>query len=132
MEQGRGRASGWAGWSALAAIFMIVSGSMHVLTGVSAIARDEVYAYTPGHVVTLDVATWGWVYLILGIVVGVSGLFVFTGAVWARAVAVAAIVASMVTNFASLPYQPGWSIAMLMVGSLVIYALTVHGRDIAA
>jgi hypothetical protein len=123
--------SGWAGWSAFAAIVLMLSGPMHALTGISAIAHDEIVVYAPGHVITLDATVWGWIFLVVGTIQFFAGLFVLTGAVWARAVAVIVVVGSLVTNFATLPYQPGWSIALIAVGVLTIYALTVHGRDIA-
>ena len=41
-------------------------------------------------------------------------------------------IVSIVANFAWLPYYPVWSIIMITMGGFVIWALTVHGRDIEA
>ena len=43
-------------------------------------------------------------------------------------IAVAAL--SAVLNFMWLPYYPVWSILIIAVDVLVIWALTAHGRDI--
>jgi hypothetical protein len=37
----------------------------------------------------------------------------------------------MLVNFAWLPYQPWWSVLMIALSVAVIWALTVHGRDVA-
>ena len=51
---------------------------------------------------------------------------------WARIVGV--IVAALVAigNFMWLPYSPVWSIIVIAACAMVIWALTAHGRDIAA
>jgi hypothetical protein len=52
------------------------------------------------------------------------------GAVWARAIGVAVAAISAMVNFLSIPYYPLWSILVLALNIGVIWALTVHGRDI--
>ena len=123
--------SAWAvGWTAFAGIIMVVLGLFHSIAGISAIVNNELYVITPEYLFQFDITVWGWIHLIGGIVVIMAGLWLFTGAVWARVIGVAIAVASMVANFAWLPYQPVWSVAMITVAGFVIWALTVHGRDI--
>jgi hypothetical protein len=38
---------------------------------------------------------------------------------------------SAIANFAFIPYSPLWSLTIIAVDVFVIWALTVHGRDIA-
>ena len=61
----------------------------------------------------------------------VAGFFVFSGAVWARSVGVGVAVISAILNFMWLPYYPVWSLLIIAVDVLVVWALTVHGRDFA-
>ena len=125
--------SGWAvGWTAFAGIFMIVLGGFHALAGLSAILDNELYVITPNYVFQFDISTWGWIHLIAGIIVVLAGFYLFTGAVWARVIGVLVVAISMLANFAWLPYQPVWSAVMIAIGGFVIWALTAHGRDIAA
>ncbi len=56
----------------------------------------------------------------------------FGGAVWARTVGVILALISAIANFAWLPYSPVYSIVMIFVALAVIWALTVHGRDVTA
>jgi hypothetical protein len=132
MSSGR-EVSGWAvGWTIYAAVWMWILGFFHALAGFAGIVEDEILVATPSYLLQLDVTTWGWIHLILGIVVLLAGFAVFNGSVWARTVGVVIAAASIIGNFAWLPYQPWWSIIMMTAGAFVIWALTAHGRDAAA
>lgn len=125
--------SGWAiGWSAFAVFMMLMIGTFQALAGIAAIANDEKFVITEDYVVKLDVTQWGWVHLILGIVIFLAGLGIFSGNVAARTVGVILAVLSAIVAFAWLPVQPVWSSILIAVNVAVIWALTTHGRDIAA
>ena len=125
--------SGWAvGWTAFAGFMMIMIGSFHAIAGIAGIAKDDVYAVTTNYVFKFDATTWGWIHLIAGIIVVLAGIGVFSGNVLARTVGVLLAIGSAIANFAWLPYQPVWSVAMIAVDIAIIWALTAHGRDIAA
>jgi hypothetical protein len=130
--QERSSQTGWASWAAFAGIMMIMIGGFHAIQGFAAIIKDNFYAATPNYVFEFDVTTWGWIHLIAGILVVLAGFGVFTGAVWARTVGVIVAFASAIFNFAWLPYSPVWSIIVITVDVLVIYALIVHGRELAS
>ena len=124
--------SGWAiGWTIYAAVWMWILGFFHAMAGFVGIVEDEILVATPEYVFQLDVTTWGWIHLILGIVVLLAGFSVFNGSVWARTVGVIIAVISTLVNFAWLPYYPIWGLLMIAANVFVIWALTVHGRDAA-
>ena len=100
--------------------------------GLVGILNDEFYVVTREFILQFDSTTWGWIHLIGGIIVFLAGLYLFTGAVWARVIGVIIAALSMLTAFAWLPYQPIWAIIIITIDGLVIWALTVHGRDITA
>lgn len=125
--------SGWAvGWTAFAAILMIIMGFFHSIAGLVAILEDDLIVLTPNYIFQFDVSTWGWIHLIAGIIVLLAGFYLFTGAVWARVIGVIIVAFSMVANFAWLPYRPVWSVILIAAGGFVIWALTAHGRDVAS
>ena len=68
---------------------------------------------------------------ILGIIILVAGFFLFTGATWARVIGVILAILAGLAAFAWLPYYPFFAILFIVVSIAVIWALTVHGRDIA-
>ena len=124
--------SGFAvGVTAAAGIILIIGGVCHAMQGFVGIATNEFYVTTQKWIFQFDVTTWGWIHVIVGVVAVLAGIGLFTGAVWARAVAVLVAAISILVNFAWLPYYPVWSILIIAFDVFVIWALTAHGRDLA-
>ncbi len=122
----------WAvGWMTFAAFVMVTMGFFQALQGLAAIFKDQFFVVTPEYLYKVDVTTWGWIHLILGVIVFFAGFGLFSGAVWARTVGVIMAVLVAIANFAWLPYQPVWAILIISLCVAVIWALTVHGRDVA-
>jgi hypothetical protein len=125
--------SSWAaGYSAFAGIILVMIGIYHAFAGIVAIMDDTFYVVGRKWVFEFDVTAWGWIHLIGGIIVVASGFGIFSGNVLARFVGVSVAVLSALVNFAWLPYYPVWSGLMIALAIAVIWALTVHGRDIAS
>jgi hypothetical protein len=122
--------SGWAiGWMVFAAFMMITMGILHILNGLAAIFNDEFFVVSKEYIFKFDVTTWGWIHLILGIVVLLAGFGLFAGRVWARTVGVIIAVIASIVGFAWIPYYPVWGIVFIAISIAVIWALTAHGRD---
>ena len=129
MQQQR---SGWAiGYTTFAAFAMMLIGSFQAIAGLSGILDDKVYVPTQKYVFEFDVTVWGWIHLILGVVIVLAAFGLFSGAVWARTIGVILATMSAIANFAFIPHQPVWAIVVITIDVAVIWALTVHGRDIA-
>ena len=123
--------SGWAvGWTTFAALMMIMIGFWHAIAGLVALFEDQFYVVGQEYVFQLDVTTWGWIHLILGAVVVLAGVSLFSGAVWARTIGVILAVVSAIAAFAWLPYYPVWGGLIAASAIFVIWSLTAHGRDI--
>jgi hypothetical protein len=118
------------GLTAFASIMMIMIGTFQAIAGIVALLNDQFYVVGEEWIFQFDVTTWGWVHLLLGVVIGLAGAALFSGAVWARTIGVILAVISAIVNFAWLPWYPLWGIIMITVAVFVIWALTVHGRDI--
>jgi hypothetical protein len=132
MGQARER-SGWAvGWTFFAALMMIMIGAWHVIAGFVALLNDEFFVVGRDYVFQFDATRWGWIHLLLGVVVLLAGLGLFSGAVWARTVGVIMALVTAIVAFAWLPWYPIWAICLLTAATTVIWALTAHGRDLAA
>lgn len=119
-----------AGLTVFAAVMMMMIGAFQAIQGIIALANDTFYVVGQEYVFQFDVTTWGWIHLILGVVVAVAGYFVLQAKVWARTVGVIVAVISALFNFAWLPYYPVWSILIIALNVFVIWALTVRGRDV--
>lgn len=125
--------SAWAvGYSVFAAVMLMMMGAFHFMAGLVGLVDDEFYVVTGNWVFEFDATTWGWVHLIGGVLVVLAGLSVLKGHMYGRIIGTFVAAISAVVNFAWLPYQPWWSILMIALSVAVIWALTVHGRDVAA
>lgn len=120
--------NGWTGWVAFASVMMIMVGFFQAIVGLTAILKDKFYVVSPHVLVSIDVTTWGWVHLLLSLLVIAAGYAVMNGKVWGRTIGVLMALASAVANVAFIPYYPVWSTLVVVVNVIVIYALTVHGR----
>ncbi len=123
--------SGWAvGWTAFAAVMMMIMGMFHGIAGFVGVIQNDLYVVGSEYVFQFDTTTWGWIHMGLGLLVFLAGLALLNGATWARVIGVILAVVSMVANFAWLPYYPFWSIVIIATCAFVIWALTAHGHDI--
>ena len=124
--------SAWAvGYATFAGVILAMAGVFQAIAGLVGIFEDEFYAVGQKWVFEFDATTWGWIHLLIGIVLVLVGVGIFTGNVLARTVGVVVAAASAITNFMWLPYYPVWSIVVIALNVAVIWALTAHGRDIA-
>jgi hypothetical protein len=118
------RRSEWAtGGLIFAGTLMVVLGVWQALIGIAAIWQDAFFEVPAEYAYDINVAGWGWIHLILGIVVFLAGLGVFTGALWARAVGILLATLSAIAHFLFLPYYPLWSIIVVALAVFVIWAL---------
>jgi hypothetical protein len=133
-ENHRGtKPTGWVGWIVFAGVMMLVLGAFQAMEGLVAILNDDYYAVGRGGlVVSVDITAWGWVHLLLGIVVAAAGLGVMVGQMWARVVGIVVAVLSAIVNLAFLAAYPVGATIIITLDVLVIYALTVHGRETKA
>ena len=125
--------AGTAGWvvglSLFAGMMMVITGLFNAMEGVVALARNEVYAVTPRYIFAFDLTTWGWIQIVLGIVVLAAGVGVITGQLWARVVGITIAMLTMLANFAFIPHYPLWSILIIILDAGVIWALASYRRE---
>jgi hypothetical protein len=123
--------TGWAGWAVFAGVMLVIVGAFQAIDGLVALFKDEIYLVRPnGLVVNVDYTAWGWVHLILGLVLVAAGAAIFSGRVWGRTLGVIAAIISAVLNFAYIGAYPVWSILIIAIDVLVIYALIAHGGEL--
>ncbi|TDI55840.1 MAG: hypothetical protein E2O96_04470 [Acidobacteria bacterium] len=123
--------SGWAiGWTAFAGFMMVLLGFWWIIAGLVAVINDSFFVVTQEWVFEFSTTTWGWIHLVLGVIILFSGFGLFSGNVMARTVGVLIGVVSGFAAFAWLPYYPVWAILFIAVSVAIIWSLTAHGLDI--
>jgi hypothetical protein len=124
--------SGWAvGFILFAAIMMIMAGFFQALAGLVALFENEFYVATRNYLFQFDATSWGWIHLIVGLIVAFAGFAIMAGRTWGRVVGITLAVVSAVVNFAFIPYYPFWALTVIALDIFVIWALAAHGRDVA-
>jgi hypothetical protein len=131
-RQARGQqTTSWAvGFILFAAIMMIMTGFFQVLAGLVAIFENEFYVATRNYLFQFDATTWGWIHLLVGLVVAFAGWSLLSGRTWARALAITLAVLSAVANFLFIPYYPFWSLLIIALDVFVIWAIAAHGGEL--
>jgi len=125
--------TGWVGWIAFAGTMMMILGIFHMFEGIIALFRNTVVNFpTTGLTIEVTYNQWGWLQLIAGALVFAAGLGLFTGRMWARTLGVILVSISAIVNFAWATSFPIWSLTLLVIDVLVIYALIVHGSEMKA
>jgi hypothetical protein len=129
--QGYDEPTGWTGWIVFAATMMIIAGSLNMLYGLIAVVNDTWVGWNSqtANAVVLDISQWGWVQLILGLVLLLSGIGVLSGNILARTVGVFVAGLNLIGNFMFIPVYPIWTLTVIVLDVLVIWALTAHGRE---
>ncbi len=128
MTQYEPEPSGWAvGGAMFAGVLMVMVGVFEMIAGLAAISNDDLFVKTENYVFNLDVSTWGWIHLILGLIVAGAGLAVIAGRIWGGLVAIGLATLVAIANFFWIPYYPFWSILTIALAVWVIWALTRPG-----
>jgi len=109
---------------------MIMAGCFQALAGIVAIFENEFYATTRNYILKFDVTTWGWIHLLVGLLILFAGFAVLSGQTWGRVIGIILASLSALANFAFIPYYPVWSLVIIALDVFVIWALAAHGRDI--
>lgn len=111
------------GASIAAAALLLTAGIITLFQGIAALAEDEVFVAGPEYVYELDLTSWGWVHIVFGILLVLTSLALMTGATWAKIVAIGLACLSIVANFLWLPHYPLWSILIIALDVVIIWAL---------
>jgi hypothetical protein len=120
--------SGWAiGGVAFAAAMLTLVGCFQVIAGLVAIFDEDFYVVTANYTFDLDPTVWGWLHLLLGLVLLFTGFGLFSRRPWAGVTALFLAMLSAVANFFFIPYYPFWSIVLIAIDVWVIWALTRPG-----
>ena len=115
-----------SGWLLFASIMLMMVGVFNVIWGIAAVAKSSVFV-ADVRLVFGSLNSWGWIYLILGVIEICAGFGVLSKAQWARwfGIVVGSIAAIMA--FFSIWAYPGWALLIITLDVLVVYGLAAYG-----
>ena len=120
--------SGWAiGGIWFAASVMTLIGGFQIVAGLAAVIDDQFFVVTRNYAFDLDASAWGWVHLVLGVLLVGCGIGLFRRSAWAGVTAIFLAMLSAFANFFFIPYYPFWSVLIIALDIWVIWSLTRPG-----
>ncbi len=125
--------TGWVGWIAFASMMMIMVGSFQVMLGLTALFSSDYFLVGEANLlVSVDYTAWGWAHIALGALAIGAAFGLLAGQMWARVVGIAMAGLSAIVNLAFVAAYPLWSVMVIVLDVLVIYAIAMHGKEAKA
>jgi hypothetical protein len=125
--------TGWVGWIAFASMMMIMVGSFQVMLGLTALFSSDYFLVGEANLlVSVDYTGWGWTHIALGALAIGAAFGLLAGQMWARVVGIAMAGLSAIVNLAFVAAYPLWSVMVIVLDVLVIYAIAMHGKEAKA
>ncbi|WP_408637748.1 DUF7144 family membrane protein [Nocardia bovistercoris] len=118
-----------AGTSVGAAILLLTVGVLSILEGISAVANDDLIVVGPEYIYQFDTTAWGWVHIVLGAILIICAIGLMTGSTWGKVGAIVIAALTIIANFLWLPYYPWWSILVIALSIVVIWAVSTWNPD---
>jgi hypothetical protein len=122
--------SGWAGLVFFASVLLLVTGAVNLIEGIAALVSDRDVILAEDGLFLLNVPAWGWTLLIFGLVMLAVGAGLFQGQGWARVAAIVLVGIHAVAQVFWLGAYPLWSILMIVLDVVILFALTAHWTDV--
>jgi hypothetical protein len=129
-------ATGWAGWIVFAGVLAILVGGFQLIAGLIGLLDTDIpvpvsMAGAERVVVHPGYGAWGWVHLVFGALLLGTGAGLLAGRWWARALGIVFAALSAVASLMFLAAFPVWATLIVAIDVLVIYAIAVHGGELA-
>lgn len=121
-----------AGWLIFASIVLGIAGIMRIFDAIWAFSyHGAVPSNLENALFGHSLKTYGWVYLVVGIVLILCAGGVIAGSQFSRWLGVFAGAVMAISAIWWMPYYPIWSLTYIVIGIFVIYGLAVYGdRDV--
>jgi len=119
------RGSGWIGF---AGIMLIIVGALDIVNGLWALDHKNSAASQAGQLLYENkIETWGWIFLVWGIILVLAGFLVFSRNQFGRWIGIIAAAISMIVNMTWVFAYPISSLIVVFLAGMVLYALVVYG-----
>ena len=119
-----------SGWVTFAMTMFIIVGTLNVIYGLAMLINDELVVFGAEEVFYIDISIWGWITLLLGALALWVAAGIGEGKTWAQILGITAAALHAVNAFLIMEFYPVWSIVVLAIAVLLIWALTVHGDEV--
>jgi hypothetical protein len=123
------RPPGPTGWAVFAGVILLMVGFLNFFYGLAAILNDDVVVVGGHGAIIADLTAWGWITLILGAILVLTGFGLLTAQEWARWTAVFFATINAIAQIGVFPAAPLWAFIVILLDVLVIYNLTANWSE---
>ncbi|MFC0431984.1 hypothetical protein ACFFG9_14315 [Kutzneria buriramensis] len=120
----------WAGWVFFAGVMLLVTGVLNVVEGLVALGQTARVVMVEDKLYMIDLRGWGWALVIFGAVMLAAGLGLFAASSAARIAAIVTVGVHAAVQVFWLGAYPVWSLLMIGLDVVVLYALTVRWQEV--
>ncbi len=125
--EARGAArKGDSGWATFAGVIMFIVGSLNALWGLGGILNDNIVVVGGQGAIIADITTWGWIHLLLGSLIALTGIGLITGNSAARVFGILLLAVNAIAQIVWFPAAPLWAFLMIVLDVTIIYQLTAR------
>ena len=117
------------GWTVFVGVILFIVGSLDALWGLAAILNDEIVIVGGQGAIVADITLWGWLHLLLGSAIAVTGFGLFAGNSGARWAAVFLVAVNAIAQIVWFPAAPLWAFLIIILDVVIIYQLTARWED---
>jgi hypothetical protein len=114
------------GWLTFAGVMLIIVGFLDIIDGLWALDRSDTKSNLLLYADKLG--GWGWFYLILGIILVLTGIGIFYRSQVARWIGIILASIAVVSNMLWIFVFPITSLVVMFLAALVVYGLVVYGE----
>ena len=120
-----------AGWIGFAGILMVLVGGIDFIQGLIGLFDDDYYVVTASGFLAFDLTGWGWIMVIWGVLLVLAGLGLLAGEAWARWFAIVVVSLNFIAELGFLgnSQYPLWSLTVIALNIIVLYALTARWSE---
>ena len=115
------------GWVLFAGIMIMVAGFLNFVYGIAAIDDSTFFTGEQRFVIFSDLNTWGWFFLIVGVLQLIAAFSIWNGGAYGRLLGIASASANAMLILFTVNAYPFAAFMLFLIDISVIYGLAVYG-----
>jgi hypothetical protein len=112
------------GWASFAAVVLFMVGMLNFFWGLAGVLNSDVLTVGGTEVMLWSLTAWGWIHLLVGVLMVLTAVGLFAMQEWARWTAVFFAALNAIVQIAVITAFPIWSLLIIALNVIVIYQLT--------
>src|SRR3954470_13268720 len=111
-------------WLDLGAMLLFLVGAFNIIDGIAAISDSK---YVVNQVLFANLDTWGWFFLIWGVLQILAGFAILNGTSWGAIVGIVTAFLNAIAQISWIGVNPWWATIAIAIDVAIIYGLLVYG-----